>query len=193
MKYVLVVVAAAALTACSSSPSSTQAAGQAAPASVTITATSKSPEAIAHFQKGEQLFDNLRTTEAADEFAQAIRLDPDFVLAHVYHGLVTPGPDGLKEIETAAAAAGRLPEPERMLIEGAAAGRRGDLGKAAAAYARVIELAPKDWRGHYVLGQQLLVNQKYEEGMLALKKAIELNPNAGGRAEHARLHRAAAG
>ncbi len=120
MKYLLFVVAVAALTACSSSSSSTQAAEQATPVGVTITATSKSPEAITHFHKGELLFDNLRTTEAAEEFAQAIALDPDFVLAHVYHGLVTPGPDGLKEIEVAAAAVGRLPEPERMLIEGAA-------------------------------------------------------------------------
>lgn len=181
MKYVLFVVIAA-LTACSSPPpsSTAQAAGNAAAPGATITATSKSPEALAHFQKGQELFDNLRTTEAAEEFAQALKLDPDFALAHVYHGLATPGPNGLNEMEAAAAAAARLPEPERMLIEGATAERRGDLAKSAAAYARVTELAPGDWRGHYVQGQQLLVTQKYAEAVRALKKATELNPNAGG-------------
>jgi tetratricopeptide (TPR) repeat protein len=180
MKYVLLVVAATALTACSSPPPPTPASGKAATASATITATTKSPEALAHFQKGQELFDNLRTTEAAEEFSQALKLDPDFLLAHVYHGLVTPGPDGLKEIETAAAAASSLPEAERTLMEGAAAGRRGDLAKATAAYTRVTELAPGDWRGHYVLGQQLQVSQKYPQSVVALKKATELNPNAGG-------------
>lgn len=75
----------------------------------------------------------------------------------------TPHESARKEIEAAAAAAGSLPEPERALIEGAAAGRRGDLAKATAAYARLTELAPGDWRGHFVRGQQLLVSQKYAE------------------------------
>jgi tetratricopeptide (TPR) repeat protein len=183
MKRVLFVIAAATLTACTSPPpsSSTSAAGTAATSSATtITATSKSPEALEHFRKGEALLDNLRTTEAAEEFSQALKLDPDFVLGHVYHGLTIPGPDGLKEIETAAAAAGALPEPERVLIEGATATRRGDDAKAIAAYTRVTELAPGAWRGHYVLGQQLLVSQKYEDAARALKKATALNANAGG-------------
>jgi tetratricopeptide (TPR) repeat protein len=186
MKHLLLVAAAAAMTACSSPSSTSTTAGHTAapsanaPATTTITATTKSPEALTHFKKGTDLFDNLRTTEAAVEFAEALKLDPDFALAHVYHGLATPGPEGVKEIEAAAAASGSLPEPERTMIEGAAAGRRGDLAKAAAAYTKVTELVPGDWRGHYVLGQQLLNTQKYDAAVVALKKATELNPNAGG-------------
>lgn len=179
MKYALVIVAAA-LTACSSPQPSAPAAEKAPAASAMITTTSASPEAVTHFRKGEELFDNLRIAEAAEEFNQALKLDPNFALAHVYHGLSTPGPDGLKEIEVTAASSGGLPEAERALIEGAAAGRRGDLAKAAAAYTRVTELAPGDWRGHYILGQQLLTNLKVTEAVPALKKATELNPNAGG-------------
>jgi tetratricopeptide (TPR) repeat protein len=180
MKKALFVVIAAALTACSSPPPPAPAAGKTPAAGVTITATTGSPEALTHFQKGQELFDNLRTAEAAEEFSQALKLDPNFALAHVYHGLSTPGPDGLKEIEVAAASSSSLPEAERTLIEGAAAGRRGDLAKASAAYTRVTELAPGDWRGHYILGQQLLTNLKVAEAVPALKKATELNPNAGG-------------
>lgn len=180
MKHVLLVTAAAVLTACSSQPAPTPTAQQPAAAAVTITATSKSPEAIAHFRKGEVLFDNLRTTEASDEFDQALKLDPDFTLARAFHGLATPGPDGLKELETAVAAAGSLPEPERVLIEASAANRRGDQAKASAAFARLSELTPGDWRAHYSLGQQLLLDEKYAESVAALKKATALNPNAGG-------------
>ena len=180
MKTSLIAIAAALLAACSSQPASTAASQQPDATSTTISVTSKSPEAVAHFQKGETLLDNLRTSEAAEEFSQALKLDPDFVLARAYHGQATPGPDGLKEIESAREAAGSLPEAERTLIEGIAANRRGDFAQARASYTRVTELAPGDWRGHFLLGQRLLGDQKYAEAVQSMKKATELNPNAGG-------------
>ncbi len=180
MKTTLIVIGAALLTGCSPPPASPPASQQPTASSTTISMTSKSPEAVAHFQKGEMLLDNLRTAEAAEEFSQALKLDPDFVLARAYHGQATPGPDGLKEIESARAAAGSLPEAERTLIEGIAANRRGDFANARVAYTRLTELAPGDWRGHFALGQRLLGDQKYSEAVQTLKKATDLNPNAGG-------------
>ena len=179
-KHALLAASLLALSACSSQSAATPAAQAPPPSAAAITATSKSPEAVEHFKKGQELFDNLRTTEAAAEFDQALKLDGGFVLAHAYHGLSTPGPDGLKELEAAAAAAGSLPEPERVLIEAAAASRRGEQAKATASFARLTELAPGDWRAHYSLGQQLLNNQKYPDAVSALKKATSLNANAGG-------------
>jgi tetratricopeptide (TPR) repeat protein len=180
MKYAFPLVAAALLAGCSSQSAPAPAAQQAPAASPTITATSKSQEAIDHFKKGEALFDNLRTTEAAAEFEQAIKLDPDFALARAFHGQVTPGPDGLKETESAAAAAAKLAEPERVFIEAIAANRRGDITASRTALARLTEIAPADWRGHYTLGQQLLLDQKYADAVASLKKATSLNPDAGG-------------
>ena len=181
MKHVLLVVATAVLSACSSQSRQTPAAQQGPAKKAEIGVTSKSPEAVAHFKKGQVLFDNLRVTEAAAEFGEALKLDPEFAQARAYHGLVTPGPEGLKELEAAAsAAAGGLPETERVLIEGLAAGRRGDPAQARTSLRRLTELAPDDWSAHYVLGQQLLVNRQYDEAVPALKKATSLNPNAGG-------------
>jgi len=180
MKHAILIVAAALLTACSSQAAPASPPSQAAAVSSTITVTSTSADAIAHFKRGEVLFDNLRTTEAAEAFGQAMKLDPDFVLARAFHGLATPGQDGLKEIEDAAKAAARLPEAERVLIEGSVASRRGDLANARASFVRLTELAPSDWRGHYLLGQQLLTAQKYADAVLSLRKATGLNPNAGG-------------
>ncbi|MEO7271745.1 MAG: tetratricopeptide repeat protein [Vicinamibacterales bacterium] len=179
-KHALLAASLLALTACSSKPAATPPAQAPPPVPAAITVTAKSPEAVEHFKKGQELLDNLRTTEAAAEFDQALKLDGGFLLAHAYHGLSTPGPDGLKELETAAAAAGSLPEPERVLIEAATASRRGEQAKATAAFARLAELVPGDWRAHYSLGQQLLTNQKYADAVSALKKATSLNANAGG-------------
>jgi tetratricopeptide (TPR) repeat protein len=180
MKHALLVVVAVVLSACSTQPAEAPAAQPAASSKKEISVTSKSPEAVAHFEKGRVLFDNLRVDEAAAEFAQALKLDPGFALARAFHGMSTPGSEGLKELEAAAAAAGGLPEPERVLIEGLAAGRRGELEKARTSLVRLTELAPDDWGAHYSLGQQLLVNRRYDEAVTALKKATSLNPNAGG-------------
>jgi Flp pilus assembly protein TadD len=175
--YVLGIVL---LSACSSQPAPSPASEQSTSATASITVTSASTEAIAHFQKGEGLLQNLRTVEAAEEFAQALKADPNFVLARAYLGQATPGPDGLKELEAAAAGASSLPEPERLLIQGTDANRRGDNVAATTAFTRLAELTPNDWRAHYALGQIQLQNQKYAEGAQSLKKATELNANAGG-------------
>jgi tetratricopeptide (TPR) repeat protein len=179
MKILSFVLMAGVLAGCSSQPSSTPPEeSTAGPATISI--TSKSPEAVAHFEKGEMLLDNLRTTEAAEAFAQALKLDPDFALARAWHGLATPGAEGLEELEGAAAAAASLPEAERTLIQGLVANRRGEIAEAAAAFTRVTELAPEDWRGHYQRGQILMAQEKFDDAAAAFKRATTLNPKAGG-------------
>src|SRR5688572_9136801 len=120
MKKISLFICAAMLTACSSPPASAPAAAAGAPTG-RIPITTKSPEALAHYQRGETLLENLRTTEAVEEFNQALTLDPDFASARSLKGASTPGPGGLKDMEAASAAATNLPEAERLLIEGGAA------------------------------------------------------------------------
>ena len=146
----------------------------------TMTITSKSPEAVGHLKKGEILQVNQRTSEALASFEAALKLDPDFVLAHAAHGSATPGPDGLKEIEAAASAASALPPAERSLVEGVLAQRQGEVGKARAAFTSMTTTAPGDWRGHYLLGVLLLGSADYAAAVPALRKAVELDSAAGG-------------
>ena len=178
MRVLASMLAILALAGCSPSKSDAPAAATSAPATMTI--TSKSPEAIEHLKKGEILAVNQRTTEAIAEFDAALKLDPDFVLAHTAHGAATPGPDGLKELEAAAAAATALPAAERALVEGTLAGRQNEIGKERAAYTTMTTAAPGDWRGHYLLGNRLLSIEDYAGAVPALRKAVELNPAAGG-------------
>jgi tetratricopeptide (TPR) repeat protein len=179
MEFRLLMVVASLCAGCSAEPGARPAAeSQARPTAVTI--TSKSPEAIDHLKKGEALLDNLRTDEAEKEFARALQLDPDFVLARAFHGQSLPGADGVAELSKAAAAAGPLPESERVLVQGMDAERRADFAAAKGAYAKVIEIAPDDVRGHYYLGRRLLAEQRYGEAVEHLRKATALNRNAGG-------------
>ena len=178
MKTAPVLLCALLLAACSSTPSPESAAAPAAPAMVPT--TTKSPEALAHYQKGEALFENARAAEGVEEFKQALQADPEFVSAKALHGFGTPGPEGLQELEAAATAAGSLPEAERLVIEGLLAERRGELDKAVSAFTRVTELAPGDYLGFLLLGQQRMQEQKYVEAQQALKQAAALSPSNGG-------------
>jgi Flp pilus assembly protein TadD len=168
------------VSACSGTKPQPPASAGSETASAKITITSKSPEAIEHVKKGEMLLVNLRAEEAAAEFAQALSLDSNFVLAQAYHGQSIPGPNGAKELEAAASAASGLPEAERSLVQGLLATRTGEPAKARDSYIRVTELAPGDWRGHYLLGNELLLSEDYAAAVPALRKAVELDPAAGG-------------
>jgi hypothetical protein len=59
--------------------------------------------------------------------------------------------DDMARFRIAAAGAKGLPEPERLMIEGALAVRRGDATAGIAAFRRITELVPGYARGHDVL------------------------------------------
>src|SRR5215203_2581504 len=134
MKLLPLTMVAIVLSGCSSPGSSnfatTTSTGDSSSSSRVIPTTTKSPEALAHFQKGEALFYNLRTTEAAEELRQALQLDPGFVQAQAIHGATVLGAAGAREIEQSAVAAAALPQTERLFVEALAAGTRGDAGRA---------------------------------------------------------------
>jgi tetratricopeptide (TPR) repeat protein len=178
MKEFWIAVFACALAGCSSGPASKTTEPADAKTGL-IPETTKSAEARDHFHKGEALFYNLRNEEAAAELNQALQLDSGFVLAHAFHAQTQTGERAAKEADDASAAAGSLPDAERLFVQGIGAGLRGDAAEGEKLLRQLTTSAPKDWRSHYALGFQLLNEQKYDQAVPALKKATELNPNAG--------------
>ena len=92
----------------------------------TIPVTSANPDAAAAFETGRDFADNVRVPEAIDQFQKAIRMDPDFALAHAYLGSALTGAEGLAELDRAVALSAKLPVAERDLIGAMATRRRGD-------------------------------------------------------------------
>ena len=107
MKGVLAIVGVVLLSACSSAPSSAPAATTSAPAKIPV--TTKSPEALAHYQNGLTFFENAHTAEGVEALKQALALDPDFATAKALKAIVTSGDEGLKEADAALAAAASRP------------------------------------------------------------------------------------
>ena len=69
-----------------------------------IPVTTKSPEALAQYQKGLTFFENAHTAEGVEALKQALALDPEFATAKALKAIVTSGDEGLKEADAALAA-----------------------------------------------------------------------------------------
>ena len=144
-----------------------------------VSITSTSPEAVVAFRQARDLLDNVRVAEGAAGMKQAIVLDEGFALAHAYLGSVTPGAEGLKELEKASQLGSRLPEPERLEIQALLTGARGEELKSRAAWAKVAQMAPGDWHVQFTLGNVYTGERKWDQAAAALERATELNPQAG--------------
>jgi len=147
--------------------------------SAEIPVTSKAPQAIDEFKQGRDQFENMRRGESIAHFKKAIELDPTFSQAHAYLGFVTPGPEGLAELEKAAQLAVSLPEAEKVSVEAMLAQRRGDSAKVAELEKKLVQLAPGDWRSHWYLGMRASMQRHWEDASSELRKAVELNPKGG--------------
>ena len=141
-----------------------------------VPVTSKSPDAIKAFTEGRDLTDGERGPEAVALFKKAIELDPDFAQAHAYLGIVTQGPPGMAELDKAKALAAKLPEAEQLVIEGAHASRRGDRAAMVAAYTKLAELAPGDWRVRVALGWDAIDTGDFAKAIPWFDKALAAKP-----------------
>jgi tetratricopeptide (TPR) repeat protein len=146
-------------------------------ANATVSVTSKSPDAIKSFEQGRELVEGERGAEAVDLFKKAIELDPDFALAHAYLGIVTPGPPGTAELDKGKTLAAKLPEPERLVIEGAQASRSGNHAAMVTAYTKVAELAPGDWHIWISLGVDANDTRDYAKAITSFEKAQKIKPD----------------
>ena len=144
-----------------------------------VSITSASPDAVVAFKQARDLLDNVRVAEGAAGMKQAIALDAGFALAHAYLGSVTPGAEGVAELEKASELGSKLPEPERIEIQALLAGARGEELKSRAAWAKLAEMVSGDWHVQFTLGGVYTGERKWEQAAVALKRATELNPKAG--------------
>jgi Flp pilus assembly protein TadD len=145
-----------------------------------ITVTTKSPEAKAGLMKAWDLADNGRTEEALTEAKAAIATDADFAFAHTFIGMNTNGAAAQAELDkgVALAAAAKVPEAEKLVIEAFAAIRRQEFEKYYADLKKVAELAPEDFHAHTLLASTFVDRRDFSAAEAADKKALELNPKA---------------
>jgi Flp pilus assembly protein TadD len=143
-----------------------------------ITITTTSPDAKAAFLKALSLMDNGRDGEALDQCKLAVAADPAFAFGHSCVGNVTPGAEGQAELDKGADLAAKLPDAERLFIEGWAALRHQDTVKGFADMKRVAELAPDDVHAQLWLGYTLINQRDFKGAEAAFTKVLDLDPSA---------------
>jgi tetratricopeptide (TPR) repeat protein len=144
-----------------------------------VTVTSRSPEALAQFERGRALLENIREVEAAEALRAAIAADPSFALAHAYLGIAVAGPAGRPHIDRALELAPSLPESERLVISALAARRAGKVDEERQLYQRLTRIAPDDWRPFAWLGRIEQRSGRLDEAFAVFSRATALNPRAG--------------
>ena len=170
--------AAPASSAASAASAAPSAAGAAADKKL-ITVTTKSPDAKAAFLKGQDLWDNGRNQEALAECQKAVAADADFALAQACVGFLTPGTAGQTLLDKAVELAAKLPDAEKLMIEGWAASRRADVAKYDANMKKLAEVASDDFRAHVWAARPAYLHRDFSGAEAEYKKALALNPAAG--------------
>jgi tetratricopeptide (TPR) repeat protein len=124
----------------------------------------------AHFSLAVLLFDRQQVQEAAQELRQTVKLEPNNAAAHFALGRVL---GKLKQYEAAVRELhlGYALEPDRSIKPGE------QLDAAAIELHRQIEVDPKNFRAHLLLGQICLEQRSTKEALQHLEEAHHLRPD----------------
>jgi tetratricopeptide (TPR) repeat protein len=142
-----------------------------------IPVTTASPEARDLYLKGRELAEALRATDARKQFEQAVEKDKGFALAWLALAQNSgTTKEFLAALEKAVASAGGASEGEKLLVQAAEAGARGDAMKAKEAFTRLAKLYPNDERAQNLLAGYYFGQQDYPAAIEQYKKATTINP-----------------
>jgi tetratricopeptide (TPR) repeat protein len=141
-----------------------------------IPATTKSDEALKHYQKGIENVDFFLIPQAKEEFRAAVKADPDFGAAYYNLFTLSVTADEAKDyLDKAMNLIDKLTEPERLLILSAKAGSDNNTEAALSNLKQMAALLPDGRRAHYILGNYLYGLQKWDEAEKEYKRCIEID------------------
>lgn len=145
--------------------------------SMTITTTSN--DARNTFKEGRAYFENIHFTKAADLFDEAIKLDPDFALAHLYRGLTYVGGFNIaeKHMQKAVSLADKVTGGEKNLILYQQAAFNGDQVRQKMYLDNLIVAFPNNKRIQALAGTYYYIISDYKNALEHLKKSVAIDEN----------------
>ncbi len=147
--------------------------------------TTDSLEAWRHYDEGLLAQANLRYSDAMRAFEEALRADPDFVMAHYHLGrlfALLPDPDAAAaQTDYVIANIDRVPERDRLLVEGVyAAYRDEDFARAEDLLQELVRQYPDHVTGWVrLVGVQGRGLGYSDQQIETLQRGIEANPASG--------------
>jgi len=149
-----------------------------AAASEKIPVTTSSKKALADYQDGVTLVDNLRLTDAIAHFQKAVDEDPSFALAYLYLAQsAATAKEFFADLDKAQDLAAHASHGEQLWITGFRTGAYGDPLTQRSLYQELVKAYPGDERAQTLLGISYFGTQDFKQAAEHLNKAIEISPS----------------
>jgi len=141
---------------------------------VPITTTSQ--EAREAYLAGRDLQEKLRIVDSRPYFEQALKLDPDFAMAHMEYAVAVGTNKGFFEhLNKAVAQVDKVSEGERLMILAFKAGSDNDQASTQEYLQQLVELHPNDPRALIRLANFYFGGQNYERAIRFYVRVLELD------------------
>jgi len=146
--------------------------------STKLPVTSSSPEACKSFEKAMREFEEYRVPETLKDLRAATKADPSFAQAFILISRLTTDPAEQAAARTRAEQLALKVSPgEQLLIRWLAGAQENHYLAAIAAMNDLLEKYPRDQRLAYLAGDWLMQQQRYEQAVTVLERAISLFPD----------------
>jgi len=142
--------------------------------------TTSSPEARDLFIKARDLLDNAHSAEARKLLEDAIGKDPSFLMAlYFLSSNETTADKGKRRLDQAVSLLDKVKvsDGERLWVQSAEAGWKGDLSKQRELMESLVKAYPKDRWARMALAWQLSGTGEHEKAVDQLRKLTELAPD----------------
>jgi len=132
--------------------------------------TTSSPEALKYYIEGRRLQENMENDKSIAHMEKAVAIDPEFAMAYrsmgVAHQMLGHMAEARNDYKKALGLSDRLPENERLLIEGIwlVVGEE-DLAKAIEVLVRLVKIYPGHMLGHSWLGATYFMAGKLDNAI----------------------------
>jgi tetratricopeptide (TPR) repeat protein len=147
-------------------------------ASTKLPITTSSAQARNSFEKAMREFEEYRTTETLQDLRAATKADPNFAQAFILLSRMSPDPGEQATTRMRAKQLAAKASPsEQLLIQWLAGAQENNYLPAISAMNDLLAKYPLDQRLAYLAGDWLMQQQRHEQAVAVLERAVALFPN----------------
>jgi tetratricopeptide (TPR) repeat protein len=146
--------------------------------SIKLPVTTSSAQARKSFEKAMRNFEEYRVAGTLENLREATKADPNFAQALILISRMSSDPvEQATTRQRATQLASKVSPGERLLIRWLAGAQENDYLPAIAAMNDLLGKYPRDQRLAYLAGDWLMQQQRYEQAVVVLERAVTLYPD----------------
>jgi tetratricopeptide (TPR) repeat protein len=145
--------------------------------------TTSSLTALQLFSEAGNLWHKGKYNDAQTQLLEAVRIDPDFAMAHAalgqnyYSHIFSDAKGGKQEFERALQLSNRISDRERLWIQASFAGSQNQTEEAIRIYHAFLDLYPDDYSARFNLAGVFLASNRCSEAIAQYQELIRIEPS----------------